>query len=508
MRTMASTLADLLKEPTLEQREGQLLAALNAAGFPVSDWVAGSPGRTIVRMIATGLLDFDALAPAIAAGGFLGPIRANGKVHSNRGWLELLASEIYGITATPATPTKQRIALWCAPGTGPYTIVAGQLTARSSADRRYTNVTSGTVPAGTPAPSEITLDFTAETPGAVYNGDIAGTILELVTPLPGLSVANKNRDFGGLDVNDRATRAGSSTGTVKPDRTDPGVAPASGKRFSLVIIASGQLGVAIASLEVLELDGSGNPVTTTIPLSPLAPVVVVGNGISLAFANGGQNPSFIAGDRYTWETPGSPIINAGVDIESIESIQARCRARWPSLSLVPTEDRYIAWARQASLDNGYGITKIVAEASVVIAGGIDVLVATDVGGVPGAVVTALQAYIDARRGITDVAVVASATPKNVTAGGTVTVRTAEAGAVKAAAKANWEGYLAELPIGGSKPDGVVRLAELQQAIMDAGAVDVAGLTLNGAAANTALEFAHVAVAGNAIDTGLTWNEVL
>ena len=164
--------------------------------------------------------------------------------------------------------------------------------------------------------------------------------------------------------------------------------------------------------------------------------------------------------------------------------------------------------RQCSIDNGYGIVKITVVPSVLVAGQADIRMATSTGAVPGGVVSAVQAYIDVRDGIVDLANVASAANKNVTAGGTVTVKSAVSATAKAAAKANWEAYIAGLPIGGNQSlGGVVVLEELDQAIMDAGAEDVSGLTLNTVAANLALAGTEVAVAANSIDSALTWLEV-
>jgi hypothetical protein len=489
-----TTLVELLAAKTQEEREAQLLALLNSVGFPVSDYYIGSVARTIQKMVAAGLVDMDALLPQIAAGGFLGPFTSGGNTYPSRAWLELVAEQVFGITPAGATQTKQRCSLWCDLGAGPYTIGSvEQLVARSRFGRLYKNVTTGTVVAGTNPATKLTLDFLAESPGAIYNGDITGTIVELVTPLPGLNISNETQSFGGLDSSDRATRTGSSTGIVTPSGT-----PAAAKRYKLTVTVAGQVGAAIG---VLDVDG----VQTTI--SPLPASASAGNGVVLSFANGGQNPSFIRGDTYTFESLGSPIVNAGTDAESDDSLRARCRGRWPSLSAIPVEDRYIAWVRQASIDNGYGVTKITAVPSAVIPGYTDIRVATDAGAVPNGAVLALQAYIDARDGIVDLALVNSADPISVSAGGTAQVRAGQGPAVKTAAKVNWEAYLASLPIGGDLPGGVVRLAELQQAIMDAGAVDVSGLTLNAVAANLALAADEVAIAGNSLDTALTWLEV-
>lgn len=488
---------------TASEREAQILAFLNGAGFPVTDYYVGSVGRTLIKMVATGLASFDELVPQIAGGGILGPFTAaDGKVYPTRDWLEIEADQFYNLKPAGATYAKQRITLQHSVGTGPTVVsTVGQLIARSNFGRFYRSVTTGTIPAG--GGGSIALDFQAESPGAVYNGDIAGTIITLVTPLPGLSITNSPLDFGGLDASGRAAHNGSGTGTVTPSDTVPGVSPTGTRTFVITITAAGQVGAAVASMVVN--DGVN---TTTVPLSPIPSSYSAGSGVTISFANGAQNPSFVAGDVYTFQTPGSPIINPGSDDESSDSLRTRCRGRWPSLSAVPTEDRYAGWVRQCSIDNGYGITKITVGPSVTIAGQADIRVATDAGAVPGGVVSAVQTYVDLRDGIVDKANVQSAVNAPVTAGGIVTVRSAVAATVKAQAKSNWEAYIAGLPIGGEQTvGGVVVLEELDQALMDAGAVDASNLTLNTVAANLALSPTQVAVAANSIDTALTWLEV-
>jgi hypothetical protein len=502
---VAETLAQLMQAKTADEREAQLLAMLNGAGFPTTDWYPGSVARTLVKMVTTGLLAADALIPAITTGGFLGPFTVNDKVYPTRDWLEIKAAQDYDTVPAPAVKAKQRLKMWHVVGTGPTVIsAASQFTARSASGRLYRNTTLGTVIAGTLIPTKLLVEFEAESAGSVYNGDTAGSIVELVTPLPGLIIANEPLSFGGVDTSGRAARNGTGTGTVTPSETVAGVAPTPSRTFTLTITNAGQVSAAVGSLVI---DDGVNP-STTVPLSPIPATYVAGGGVTITFANGAQNPSFLVGDVYTFQAPGSPIINPGSDAESSDSLRTRCRGRWPSLSAVPTEDRYAGWIRQASIDNGYGVTKITVNPSVTIAGQVDIRVATSAGAVPGGVVTALQAYVDLRDGIVDLANVASAVNNPVTAGGTVTVRSSVAVAAKAAAKAAWESYIADLPIGGERSlGGVVVLEELDQAIMDAGALDVSGLTLNGVAANLSLTSIQVATAANSIDTALTWLEV-
>ena len=482
------TLSDLLQAKTDDEIEAQLLAVLNAGGFPVTDYTAGSPSRTILKMIRAGLKDKSDLVPTIAAGGFLGLSSAE--------WLELLADQNYLIQKAAATPARQSCRLTCEPGTGPYTRAAGELVAKAASGRLYRNVGAVTVPSG----NFVDAIFEAEAPGSSYNSDGAGSINVLVTPLPGLSITNPEQKFGGVDTSGRAVRAGSGTGTITPSAAST---PSPSRSFRIKVTASAN-GTGSGTIQI---DVTVENVTTTTLVTPI-PASYASGDVTLTFANGPANTvSWLAGDVYTFTTPGSPLVIQGTDAETDESLRSRCRGRWPALSAIPTSDRYESWITQASLDGGYGISKIKTTPSDEIAGVVNVYVAGATGAPAGAVITALQAYVDARDGITDRAIIWAAANKLINVGGTVIVRVANAAAVKAAARSNWEAYLAALPIGGDTPDGVVRLAELQQAIMDAGAVDVSGLTLNAAAANVSLLDTEVAVKGNDLDTALTFLEV-
>jgi hypothetical protein len=237
----------------------------------------------------------------------------------------------------------------------------------------------------------------------------------------------------------------------------------------------------------------------------------IGDGITLALADG-LGAGFILGDVHSFQTPGTPIVQQGVDIETNAQLFERIVGRWPSLSLNTIADKYIAMIRQASADAAYGISKIAVSPSDTEAGVANILVATASGAPPGGTLTALQTYVNARGGVTERASVVGTVDAPVPIGGSVTVKSSKLLAAQAAADTAWRAYITGLPIGGDvstgKP-GVVRVASLAQVLMDAGAVDYAGLTLNGVAANMALLVNNTAVIGAGQDpsTALTWNVV-
>ncbi len=97
--------------------------------------------------------------------------------------------------------------------------------------------------------------------------------------------------------------------------------------------------------------------------------------------------------------------------------------------------------------------------------------------------------------------VKSATGKTVTVAGIVDVPRALLAAAQVAADLAWLAYLRSLPIG-----GLVVLAELEQAVLDAGAANIASATLNGLVANLQLATLEVAVAapGTSLASSLVW----
>jgi hypothetical protein len=104
--------------------------------------------------------------------------------------------------------------------------------------------------------------------------------------------------------------------------------------------------------------------------------------------------------------------------------------------------------------------------------------------------------------------VSSATPKEITAGGVVDVPKRRVTEIQQAANKAWIDYLKGVAIG-VHPDGVVRVTELIQALMDAGARDVQAPTLNGGSGNVVLAQHEVAVPApnTSLLTSLTWRPV-
>ena len=486
-------LSDLLVPRDRDTIEAILLSTLQAENFPVTDWYVGGVARTILKMIATGLLDRETLIGYIAAGGYLDLAAAlvdpNGAPIED--WLEMLAQEQYDITRAPATFTQKNITLTCTDGPGPYTRTAGQLVAVSQTGNYYRNTGSVTIPNG----SFVVATFQAETPGSSVS-DSTGTIDELTTPLPGVSIIDKQADF--------STPISFINGTGSISKSSPDSPPDPPRTIKVTITQTGRSDDSSAWFTLTAYIAG-----TVTTVGPFAMGATIGFGdVLLTFTDGASGTnSFIAGDVWYVTTPGEPTIQNGADQESVAALAQRCRDRWPALSAIPTESRYASWVRTASVEQALGINRISTSPSTTIAGYVNVYVADQTGSATSETVTALQEYLDLRASDIERAVVASAAGLGITPAGVATVRRGKTLAVQAAADSAWKAYLASVPIGGDLPNHVVRIGKLWQILMDAGAYDASGLLLNGVEADKSLAANQVPTVAATLTDNLTWQEV-
>jgi hypothetical protein len=299
---------------------------------------------------------------------------------------------------------------------------------------------------------------------------------------------------------------GSSTGAISAVFTVPGVRP-SFDSIRFAIQESGDIGVAVFRYST---DGGA-----TWAAPAVIPSMLDIDGAALVtFQDGAPGASFIQGDIFT-VLVADAILRRGTDAESDESIRARCRAKWTTLTLVPLAGTVELWAKLASDE----IERVLVDASATTPGTIIVTVASATGPASPQAVLDVEDYISLRlngyRGMPapgdayspeEKAIVNSAKKRAITAGGVVSVPRAKVVAVQTAAETAWTAHLRTVPLG---PRGVVRLAELVQAVMDAGAVDFTGETLNGSAANITLASREVAVPadGTTLATSLIWRPV-
>jgi hypothetical protein len=470
---MPPTISDLLTALSESQVRDQLLAKLQADGFPATDWTDGAPERTLVEMDTAVLAQLFALIPDLAAASFVQ--LASGD------WLELVAYYRYGLERTDATPRIGDATLTCALGNGPYTIAAGDLVALSSDGRRYINTTGGVLGAG-PSTLDITLqsEFSVDTAVTAQNYllDGAEEIETLVTPLPGVTITNPPA----TDYTD-VVQVGGGSGTVTPSGTALGT-----RSYVIRIDTSGQAGVATVSYS---LDGAAY-----VSVGATNPFVIAAPGTTVTLANGAVNPSFIAGDTYSFNAPGLWYTQSGADEETDAALRARCLARWPELGEVPNGDVYETWAREASTD----VQQVALENDPTIPGKVIVYVAGQAGALSPTVVAAVESYIAVRRPQTDDSEVSSATNAtlNITAGTVRYDASATLSVVQAATYAAAAAYVRLVGIGGT-----VRRSEVISAMetgvysgltvtedeltavnyLTTNVIDVTGLTFNGADAD-------------------------
>lgn len=172
---MPLALAELLAGASAEETKQTLVNLLAGAGFPVSSWQEASAGRAFVEAESISYADLVAVLGVLAGAGFLS--------YAERGWLTLLAREVYSVQRKQGTFARGKLTLTDAGGIGPITLTAGDVWV-SSAGVRFYLAETGTLPAS----GGVSLIFAAEHPGARYNvGD--GGAFALETSLPGVTVA-------------------------------------------------------------------------------------------------------------------------------------------------------------------------------------------------------------------------------------------------------------------------------------------------------------------------------
>ena len=498
----AATLQELLTPREQETIEATLLASLQAAtivggtvnSFPVTDWAPGGFERTTIKMIAAGLVDRENLIQMLTAAGFLDLAATIVDADGNlvEGWMELLAAQNYDIARAPATFTQQMLVLTCTTGPGPYTRNPGEIVAQSpSTGNTYSNVAAVTIPDG----GSVAAVFQAQSPGAGYQ-DAASTIIALVTPMPGVSVNNP------VTVAGAPVSALTGTGSIAVTST---AITSSLRIIEIHFTTAGRISDASARFSCTVY--AGQTVTTT---GLFAGATFTQGDVTLTLTDGaaGTN-SFNVGDTWTVGVPGTPMIQAGSEKESLAMLVQECHARWPSLSVVPTMGRIEGLVLACSKASSLGITKVTTAPSTTVAGWENVYIASDTATATSDQVTAAQAYLDVRSTFVGSCEVVAATAHDVALGGTVQCRRGTTASVQDAADAAWIAYLAAMLIGGSPPDGLVEIAALTQILKDAGAYNVASLTLGGSATDVSLDADEVATvpSGGLPSDALTWQEV-
>jgi uncharacterized phage protein gp47/JayE len=477
------SLTDLLAPPSPDQIRAKFLAFLGADpnpglgpnyahGFPVADWIGNPNGMEMAfaNLVRSGIYDHIAVKQA-------GQISSGWLAKAKTLWLTYHAFKFYGIARNPATKTTFNLQLTSTASSPPYTWQVGDVVVAGASGLRYISTTGGTLqPGGT-----LLVSFAAEAPSALYNDSLAN--LTLVTAFAGVTASSAVGDFT------TPLQNGAGTGRITVTRLTPGVAPFAGL-YVFRIDSAGDPGVATFSLAF----NGGVFIPQGVLLS--AGSASLGYGILVSGVVGSGTPnSFLVGDTYTVISPGGTAYVQGSDEESDRSLIVRCQARWPSLSYNPTQDVFRLWAKLAYP----AANRVSVRAHPQAAGQVQIEVAAVNGGVDAQSAAAIAAYIAPKLGdVLSSVTVGSAVNFTVPTAGTITVSGPARTSVQQAAQNAWAAYLGTVDIG-----GVVILADLEQVIMDAGAIDVQGLMLNGVSGNWALDRDQVPVAGT-LATQLVW----
>lgn len=452
---MAVSLSTLLTPQTQQQLFDIGLAIYQQQGFPVTAWQEGGVERTRLMAFTTALADaLSTYVPTYVGAGFLD--------YATGAWLQLTAQELYDIIYNPAVYTQGNITLTSASGVSSQTIAAGKcIVVFGLTGNRYVNVSAITVAAG---PGTVSGVFQAENPGASYNDPSSSGNITLVTPIPGVTVTNPASTFS--DV----THVGSGTGTVTPSGS-----PSAPNSVSVSITSTGALGVATYSYSINGAAAVSGGVTTASVTN------LGGTGIDLTFADGVSGTSFVNGDSYTFTNPGSWITQVGADQETDAALATRCRNRWGSLSVIPTQSLYELLATSTP-SVGAQVTQVAVIPDSIINNKVNIVVSGPGGVLPAATITAIQDYITPRARGCDNPVVISPTTTPITIGGTVTVSASQLTAATSGIVTALNNYIANA---GTNP--TLRLAAITELVMEvAGIEDITGVTINGVAANLTL----------------------
>jgi uncharacterized phage protein gp47/JayE len=455
---MAVTLQQLLTPQTQAQLYQIALATFQANNFPITAWQPLGTEQTRLMAFTAALADIVGnYIPAFAAGGYLD--------YATGAWLQLLAQELYSLAFNPATFTQGNITLTAAPGVGPISVAAGNVLAVfASTGNRYILNASGTIPQG----GSVSLQFQAEAAGANYNDGSNQNLsnsgqINLATPIPGVYASNPAGAFTGV------AHIGIGTGSVTPSGS-----PTAPHQVIVSVTATGNLGIAAFSYQL-----DAGAVTSLGVVSSVTNLA--GTGINITFANGATGTSFVIGDSYTFNNPGSWITQQGSNVETDSALAQRCRNRWFSLSAAPTAGFYQLLA-QSTPGVGSQVTQCIVLPDVNINNKVNIVVAGPSGVLPPITVAAIQTYISPRARGTDNPVVQSPATTNVTYAGAILVSIGQLSAAQSAIQVAMTNYTSASSI-----NPTLRLAAITELVMQVtGVLDMQGLTINGAAANLVL----------------------
>jgi hypothetical protein len=177
------TIADLLTPPSADDIEGLLLAYLQVAANPITDWNSGAVQRIMLKVEKQIIVDLLGPGTPPALQSALAGLLANGYHDSatDSDSLETLAHGWYGLDVVDGTFAVQTVTLSCDGTHGPYSFTAGLQEGLASDGALYVAAGSGTLSSG----GSLALDFHARSVGLAK-----ALISQLARPLPGVTVAS------------------------------------------------------------------------------------------------------------------------------------------------------------------------------------------------------------------------------------------------------------------------------------------------------------------------------
>ncbi|MFC6592426.1 baseplate J/gp47 family protein [Deinococcus lacus] len=174
-------MSDLHRPRSREQVVQRMLLALSSGtvldpvNFAPTNYIPGDPLRTLLEIAGEGVADIERLVWALGEGGYLETAQGS--------YLDELVESHYLLSRQGSTFARGQVRFYAA-AQGGMTLPAGMIVG-TAYGLKYVTTAEAAVEAGGSADVPIH----AESPGTAYNVP-AGTITQIHTPLPGLSVAN------------------------------------------------------------------------------------------------------------------------------------------------------------------------------------------------------------------------------------------------------------------------------------------------------------------------------
>jgi len=185
---------NLLTPVTSDEQLESFLSTLEGLGLRARSWRPGGALRTILRVVAGTYAGFSTVALGFARAGFLET--------AEKGWLTLLARNVFSVERIEASFATGTVRLQNSGG-GIYELAPGELRAiHSATEKAYANVDAIVLNPGTVLSA---VPVRAVELGSASNAG-PGTVVELETALPGVTVTNPTAIVGRDEESDPELR--------------------------------------------------------------------------------------------------------------------------------------------------------------------------------------------------------------------------------------------------------------------------------------------------------------